>query len=204
MSALLYKQLFFYIIPLNFLVGEYNGGLEYRFSDGWATGINAGYVVSLEGTDLSAFYEEVFPGAAFYYQGPFVKVSILSVLPYGPNPLRTNYNQLEFSARFLHYNDLDFEDEEEPGKVFNISENVKALGLSWKAGYTIYDGNITNMSAFIGFGLQLRMKETFVNSYGYDYNSHQFIIDDRSTSAKLIPLFHIGLKTGLKALDSGS
>ena len=201
-QALLYKKLFIYLLPFNFIVGEYNVGMQFRFTDEWAFDINAGFVDNIEGSLTANIYENVLKTGVFYYSGPVVKFSMLSVVPRGPNPLRTDYNQMEVSYRYLSYHDLDFEDESEVGKVFNITEYMHAIGLSWKAGYNIIPRNIFETNVFIGFGLQIRFKNTLVNSYGYDYQSDQYIVDDKSNSTQLVPLFHTGIKIGLKAIDN--
>ncbi|MFI5172383.1 MAG: hypothetical protein ACHQFW_08330, partial [Chitinophagales bacterium] len=176
--------------------------MQYRFSDEWAFDINAGYVDDIEGSFTSINYEKLFKSGVFYYKGPFVKFSMLSVIPRGPNPLRTDYNQLEVSYKYLTYEDLDFEDENEAGKLFNISEKMHAIGLSWKAGYNIIPRDIFEVNGFVGFGIQLRFKSTLVNSYGYNYQSDQFPLDDESTSTQIVPLFHTGIKIGFKAIDN--
>ncbi len=201
-EALLYKKLFIYLIPFNFLVGEYNAGMQFRFTDEWAFDINAGFVDAIEGSFTANTYERLLKSGVFYYSGPFAKFSMISVIPRGPNPLRTDYNQLEVSYRYLSYHDLDFEDESEIGKVFNITEYMHAIGLSWKAGYNIVPREVFEINGFVGFGIQLRFKNTLVNSYGYDYQSDQFPLDDNSTSTQIVPLFHAGLKVGFKAIDN--
>lgn len=202
MEALLYKKLFLYLIPFNFLIGEYNVGAQYRFTDEWAFDINAGYVANIEGSWMSNTYESILKSGTFYYSGPFIKFSMLSVIPRGPNPLRTDYNQLELSYRFLSYDNLDFADESDPDKVFNISENMNAISLSWKAGYNIIPRDVFEMNCFVGFGLQLRLKTTTVNSYGYFYQSDQFPVNNTTNATQIVPLFHLGLKVGYKTLPN--
>lgn len=197
-SLLLYKQLFVYLIPFNVLIGEYNLGMQYRVGEEWAVDLNLGYVSDIEGSLTAELYQDVMQSGVFYYHGPLVKVSAISLVPRGPNPLKTDYNQMEMAFRFLRYDNLDFEDENEPGKVFNISESMKAVSLSWKAGYNIIPRNTFEMNGFVGFGIQLRFKDAIVNSYGYDYHSDQFILNDVARSTQFVPLFHAGIKIGLK------
>ncbi|HMZ90410.1 MAG TPA: hypothetical protein PLL28_10100 [Chitinophagales bacterium] len=197
-SLLLYKQLFVYLIPFNVLIGEYNLGMQYRIGEEWAVDLNLGYVDDTEGALTAELYQDILQSGVFYYHGPLVKVSALSLVPRGPNPLKTDYNQLEFACRFLRYDNLDFEDENEPGKLFNISEQMKAVSLSWKAGYIIVPRNTFEMNGFVGFGIQTRFKNTIVNSYGTNYQSNVFILNDVSSSIQFVPLFHAGIKIGLK------
>ncbi len=201
-ESLLYKKLFLYLLPFNFLVGEYNLGMQYRFNEEWAFDINGGYVRNIEGTVTANLYENLLSAGTFYYQGPVAKVSIISVLPRGPNPLRTDYNQIEVAYRYLSYENLDFEDESEKGKLFNISENMQAISLSWKVGYNLIPRDIFEVNAFVGFGMQLRFKDTFVNSYGYNYHSDQFNLYTRTSSTQAVPLLHLGIKVGLKTLSN--
>jgi hypothetical protein len=197
-EAYLYKQLFIYLLPLNFLVGDVNLGFQYRFAEEWAADLNVGYTMDIEGSFSSNIYEEVFKGGTFYYSGPFVKASLISLIPRGPNPLRTDYNQIEVGYRMLSYDSLDFEDQIEPGKLFNISEDMKAVNLSWKAGYNILPRAVFEINGFVGFGIQMRFKNTWVNSYGYNYISNEFIVNDQTKSMQTVPLFHVGVKIGLK------
>lgn len=200
-AVLIYKQLFIYLLPFNFLIGEYNLGFQYRYSGDWALDVNIGYLDDIEGSISTNFYEDVFKTGFFYYNGPFVKTSLLSVIPRGPNPLRTDYNQVELGFRWLGYDSLDFEDETEPGKLFNITEKMQAINLSWKAGYNIYSRPNMEINGFIGFGIQARFKNTMVNSYGYNYVSDQFTVNDQVRSTQLAPLFHVGIKVGLQTLE---
>ena len=71
-EALLYKKLFLYLIPLNFLIGEYNFGMQYRFTDEWAVDINAGYIGNIDGTYTSTIYENIFNSGNFYDSGPSI------------------------------------------------------------------------------------------------------------------------------------
>ncbi len=201
-EALLYKKLFLYLIPFNFLVGEFGAGAQYRFNYEWAADLHAGYTADIEGTFTGNIYEGIFKSGNFYYSGPFVKVSVLSVIPRGPNPLRTDYNQLEVAYRYLSYDNLDFTDQDDPDKVFNLSEDMQAISLSWKAGYNIIPRDVFELNGFIGFGLQVRMKTTYVNSYGYFYQSDQFPVGDITRSTQLVPLFHAGIKIGYKTLEN--
>lgn len=177
-------------------------GLQYRFNDDWAADVNFGYVDDIEGSFTADTYEGLLKTGIFYYSGPFIKGSILSVIPRGPNPLKTDYNQVEVGYKVLGYKNLDFEDESDPGKLFNITERMQAVNLSWKAGYNIIPRAIFQMNGFVGFGIQMRFKNTVVNSYGYDYVSDQFIVNDQSRSTQFVPLFHIGLKVGFQAFDN--
>jgi len=201
-EVLLYKKLFIYLLPFNFLVGEYNLGLQYRFNEEWAFDINAGYINDIEGTFTAETYENLLNAGIFYYYGPFAKFSMLSVIPRGPNPLKTDYNQMEVAYKFLSFDELDFEDESEQGKLFNITESMHAISLSWKVGYNIIPRDIFELNGFLGFGLQVRFKNTLVNSYGYNYHSDQFNLFDRTTSTQVVPLFHLGLKIGFKAVQN--
>lgn len=201
-EALLYKKLFLYLIPFNFLIGEYNFGMQYRFTDEWAVDINTGYIGNIEGTYTSTVYENIFNSGIFYYSGPFVKTSILAVVPRGTNPLRTDYNQVEIAYRMLGYDKLDFEDKTEKGKLFNISEDMQAVSLSWKAGYNLIPREVFEINAFVGFGIQMRFKNTTVNSYGYNYHSDMFVVNDNSESMQTTPLFHAGIKIGFKTINN--
>lgn len=197
-EILLFKQLFVYLLPLNVLLGEYDLGFQYRFSETWAADITVGYQTDIEGTFTAETYRDIFRQGTFYYSGPVARASLIRMVPRGINPLKTDYNQLELGYRYLSYDSLDFMDEEEPGKVFNISENMHAVNLSWKAGYNLVPRQVFEMNGFVGFGLQMRFKETTVNSYGYDFNSHQFPKEDTTNALQFVPLFHAGIKIGLK------
>ncbi len=201
-EALLYKKLFIYLIPFNFLIGEYNAGIQYRFADEWAADINLGYTANIENSITSSVYENIFKSGTFYYSGPFIKTSLLSVVPSGSNPLRTDYNQIEFGYRILGYDSLDFEDETEKGKLFNITERMQAVNLSWKIGYNILPREVFEINGFVGFGIQVRFKNTTVNSYGYNFHSDMFSLGTQTESIQTVPLFHAGIKIGLKALNN--
>ena len=187
-EALLYKKLFLYLIPFNFLIGEYNFGMQYRFTDEWAVDINTGYIGNIEGTYTSTVYENIFNSGTFYYSGPFIKTSILAIV--------------EIAYRMLGYDELDFEDKTEKGKLFNISEDMQAISLSWKAGYNIIPREVFEINAFVGFGIQMRFKNTTVNSYGYNYHSDMFVVNDITESMQTTPLFHAGIKVGLKTINN--
>lgn len=201
-EALLYKKLFIYLIPFNFLIGEYNAGVQYRFADEWAADINLGYTANIENSITSSIYENIFKSGTFYYSGPFIKTSLLSVVPRGSNPLRTDYNQIELGYRILGYDSLDFEDETEKGKLFNITERMQAVNLSWKIGYNILPREVFEINGFVGFGIQVRFKNTTVNSYGYNYHSDMFLVNDITESMQTTPLFHAGIKVGLKTINN--
>ena len=79
---------------------------------------------------------------------------------------------------------------------------MHAISLSWKAGYNIIPRDIFEINGFLGFGLQVRFKDTLVNSYGYNYHSDQFNLYDRTTSTQVVPLFHLGLKIGFKVVEN--
>ncbi len=200
-AVLLYKQLFIYLIPFNFLIGEYGVGMQYRYTDDWAVDVTLGYVADIENSFTSSVYQDILKTGTFYYSGPFIKASLLSVVPRGSNPLRTDYNQVEVGYRLLGYKNLDFEDESDPGKLFNLTERMQAVSLSWKAGYNIIPRSNFEMNGFLGFGMQLRFKNTLVNSYGYYYNSDLFVVNDQIRSTQVVPLFHAGIKIGLKTLE---
>lgn len=197
-QALLFKQLFIYLLPFNLLVGEYGLSIQYRFNQEWAADLTLGYQDAIEGSPQAEFYQDVMRQGVFYYSGPVAKVSVLSLVPRGPNPLKTDYNQMELGYRYLGYDSLEFMDEQEPGKVFNISERMHAVNLSWKAGYTIIPREVFEVNGFVGFGLQLRFKETTVNSYGYNFDSHQFNKNETTSAAQFAPLLHAGVKIGFK------
>ena len=197
-ETLLFKQLFVYLLPFNIFLGEFDMGFQYRFSEAWAADLTVGYQTNIEGTFTAELYRDIFRQGNFYYSGPVARVSLISLVPRGVNPLKTDYNQLELGYRYLGYDSLDFMDEEEPGKVFNISENTHAVNVSWKAGYILVPRAIFEINGFVGFGLQMRFKETTVNSYGYDYDSHQFPKNETTQAVQFLPLFHTGIKIGLK------
>lgn len=197
-QALLFKQLFVYLLPFNFLVGEYSLGMQYRFHEEWAADLTFGYQDAIEGSPQAELYQDVMRQGVFYYSGPVAKLSVLSLVPRGPNPLKTDYNQLELGYRYLGYDSLDFMDEQEAGKMFNISERMHAVNVSWKAGYIIIPREVFEMNGFVGFGLQMRFKETTVNSYGYNFDSQQFDKNETTDALQFVPMFHAGVKIGLK------
>lgn len=205
MQALLYKKLLIYFIPLNYLFGEYNVGAQYQFPNDWAINMNVGYVDDIQGTYVANVYEDIFKSEKFYYHGPFVKASFVSMYARGFNPFKTDYNQFELSYKLLSYQGLDFYDPvDTTGKVFNKSEILQAIGLSWSAGYDIINANTFYLDGFIGFGLQIRFSNILYNSYGYNNNSDQFYLGDYEKSNQLVPLFQGGVRVGLKFLESGS
>ena len=97
---------------------------------------------------------------------------------------------------------LLIEDKTEKGKLFNISEDMQAISLSWKAGYNIIPREVFEINAFVGFGIQMRFKNTTVNSYGYNYHSDMFLVNDITESMQTTPLFHAGIKVGLKTINN--
>jgi len=202
MEAIIYKKLFIYLIPLNFLFGDYNAGFQIRYPDDWAIDVNVGYVDDIQGTTVANIYEDVFKSQKFYYHGPFIKTSFVSLYSRGFNPFRTDFNQIEASYKLLSYEDLDFFDPIDTGKVFNKSETMHAFGLSWMAGYNIVNGQTFQLDGFVGFGLQMRFSNILVNSYGENYQSDQFVLNERDRSEHLVPLFNAGFKIGLKMLEA--
>lgn len=197
-EVLLFKQLFVYLIPLNILVGEYNLGFQYRLNEEWAADMTIGYQDAIEGSYVANVYQDLLRQGAFYYSGPVVKFSVVSLVPRGLNPLKTDYNQLELGIRFLSYDSLDFNAEAPPDLTFNISEKMQAVNLSWKAGYNLVPRAVFEVNTFVGFGLQMRFIEKTVNSQGYNYNSHEYDVNEVTNSLQFAPLFHAGIKVGIK------
>jgi hypothetical protein len=203
MEALLYKKLLIYLIPFNYLFGDYNMGLQYRYSDAWAIDVNVGYIDDIHGTSIAGIYEDLFKSEKFYYHGPFIKTSFVSLFARGFNPFRTDYNQIEMSYKLLSYDGLDFYDPlDTTGKVFNKSEILQAIGFSWIAGYNIVNGETFHLDGFLGFGLQFRFSNILYNSYGYNNNSDQYYLGDYERSMQLVPLLHAGVKVGLWMLPA--
>ena len=48
----------------------------------------------------------------------------------------------------------------------------------------------------------MRFKNTTVNSYGYNYHSDMFLVNDITESMQTTPLFHAGIKVGLKTINN--
>lgn len=202
MEAILYKKLLIYCIPLNFLIGDYNVGVQYRFPYEWGIDVNVGYRDAIQGNMVANLYEDVFSFDKFYYQGPFIKASFVSLYARGFNPFRTDYTQVEMSYKLLSYQELDFFDPiDTTGKVFNQSEILQAIGLTWVAGYNIVNGSTFHMDGFVGFGLQMRYSNILYNSYGYYNNSDQYYLGDYEKSKHLVPLFQAGIKLGIQMFE---
>ncbi len=203
MEALIYKKLLIYLIPFNYLFGDYNVGIEYRYPGDWAIDLNMGYIDDIHGTPLAGLYEDLFQSEKFYYHGPFIKASFVTLYSRGFNPFRTDYNQIEFSYKLLSYEGIDFYDPiDTAGKVYNKSEILQAIGLSWMAGYNIINGETFHLDGFLGFGLQIRFSNILYNSYGYNNHSDQFYMGDYEKSNIIVPLFQAGLKIGIRMLET--
>lgn len=196
MQALFYGKLFIYLLPFNFLFGEYNAGIEYRAWQSWSLDVNAGYINPIQGSQIDTWYQDIFNENKFYYQGAVLRISMLSLYPRGVNPFRTDYNQIMLSCRLVGYDHLDFVDDPDTGKVFNLSEHMQAIGLSWIAGYNLINTHIFKVNAFIGFGLQGRFRTITTNSYGYNFNSSMYPLAEKDHVFQVAPLVHIGLKAG--------
>ncbi|MBC8172354.1 MAG: hypothetical protein H7X71_00490 [Chitinophagales bacterium] len=192
------KSLFIYIVPLNYFFGEYNVGLHYLIKEQWAADFNTGYIYQYEGSPADQLYNDVFNFDKINYQGPFLRAGIVSLYHSGINPLRTDYYEFELLYRYLFYHNVDFADESEPGKVFNMSETTNAVGLSWIAGYILINGEHFQLDAFGGFGLQFQFREITINSYGYDFQSDQILLNDRHHATRYLPMLNAGLRIGFK------
>ena len=198
MHPLLYKKFFLFVIPLSYVFGEYNAGFQYRFSQNWAADASVAYVDDIQNSVVSNIYVDVFNSNRFYYHGLAFRAGIISLYPRGINPFKTDYNKLELSYKMLRYDNLDFVDNADSGKVFNISEKMNGCGLSWIIGYDIFERDMIKLDGFLGFGLQFRFRDILVNSYGYDFQSDMFPLDDEEHSFGVVPLLNVGVRIGLK------
>jgi hypothetical protein len=195
------KKLFLYISPLNYVFGEYNAGAEYILNERWALDVNAAYIYEQEGGIVDRIYQDVFNSNKLLYQGPSIRIGAISFYENGVNPFRTDYNEVELLYRYLWYTNVDFTDDADTGKVFNISETMHVTGLSWMAGYELADNNNFHLDGYVGFGLQMRFRNIHINSYGFNFNSDEFLLNDTQHATRLVPMLNAGIRIGLKVLE---
>ncbi|MBC8047583.1 MAG: hypothetical protein H7Y00_12360 [Fimbriimonadaceae bacterium] len=163
----------------------------------WVFDVNAAYIYEYEGSPADQFYTDVLNIDKILYQGPSLRVGAISLYPSGINPLRTDYNELELLYRYLWYTEVDFIDDPDSGKVFNISENMHVAGLSWIAGYEFVKSNNFKLDCYLGFGIQMRFSDITVNSYGYDFDSDMYVLNDHNNATRLVPMLNAGVHIGV-------
>ncbi|MFN0276961.1 MAG: hypothetical protein ACKVPJ_14525, partial [Chitinophagales bacterium] len=149
MLPLALKKLFIYLSPINYFFGEYNVGGQYLISDHWALDVNVAYIYEYEGSPADQMYNELFNVDKILYQGPSLRVGAVSLFPSEVNPLRTDFNELELMYRYLWYSNIDFIDDPDTGKVFNMSETMNVIGASWIAGYELLNSNSFKFDGFV-------------------------------------------------------
>lgn len=198
MLPLSMKSLFLYLSPFNFIFGEYGAGVQYYLNHDWALDFSPAYIYEYDGSPEDILLNDIFNTDKIFYQGPSLRAGLVRLYPSGVNPLRTDYNEIELVCRYLWYNNVDFIDEPDTGKVFNISEKMQVAGLSYLAGYEIVNKNSFRLDGFAGFGLQVRFRQRTINSYGYNYNSSEFMLDEEQKLTRLVPMLNAGLRIGIK------
>lgn len=171
-------------------------------SDHWALDVNVAYIYEYEGSPADQMYNELFNVDKILYQGPSLRVGAVSLFPSEVNPLRTDFNELELMYRYLWYSNIDFIDDPDTGKVFNMSETMNVIGASWIAGYELLNSNSFKFDGFVGFGLQVRFRNLTLNSYGFNFDSGMYELNDIENGTRLVPMLNAGVRIGLKMLDA--
>lgn len=200
MLPLALKKLFIYLSPLNYFFGEYNMGGQYLLNESWALDVNVAYIYEQEGSPADLLYNNLFNVDKVLYQGPSLRLGAVSMFSSDVNPLRTDFSELELMYRYLWYTDVDFLDDPDTGKVFNISETMNVVALSWIAGYELMNKNNFKLDGYVGFGLQTRFRNITVNSYGYNYDSNMYALNDHDVAIRVVPMLNAGLRIGFHML----
>jgi hypothetical protein len=58
--------------------------------------------------------------------------------------------------------------------------------------------NSFKLDGYVGFGLQVRFQNITVNSYGYNYESDMYMLNDNDNATRLVPMLNAGMRIGLK------
>jgi hypothetical protein len=75
---------------------------------------------------------------------------------------------------------------------------MNVIGLSYLAGYEIVNTNTFRLNGFVGFGLQARFRNRHINSYGYNFQSDMYVLNDNQQLIMLVPMLNAGIQIGIK------